>query len=84
MGCEEVGDGQFVSGWTKSDSCCQGTESKPRDSRKEKVNAVLEDLVSRPEDDLGGLLVFSEAKHTEMRGRKRWLYRAQRSSETQC
>lgn len=58
VGCEEVGGGQFVSGWTKSDNCCRGTESKPRGSRKEKVNAVLEDLVSRPEDDLGGLLVF--------------------------
>lgn len=41
-------------------------EPKPRGSRKEKVNAVLEDFVLRPERDLGGLSVFSEGKHTEL------------------
>lgn len=38
-------------------------ESKPRGSRKEKVNTVLE-------DDLGGLFVFSEGKHTELQDEK--------------
>lgn len=53
--------------WTNSDSCHCGMEPEPRGSRKEKVNAELEDIASRPEWGWEwGLVAFGEGKHTEL------------------
>lgn len=44
------------------DSCHREMEPKPTGSQKEKVNAVLEDFVSRPEDYLLGCLCLVRVK----------------------